>query len=423
MTTPNTEHAPRVAPPPPLAASRPAPAWSPARLAYWFYAVAATGAVIGQTWVAVTRVPWPDVVPAVLRVLAVLPFALCLELLAMALAAMADERMRLGERAWGFRIFSGIVALVAVGILIAGHWPHYYWSAAFGTLSGSAYLLWLLHSAARRRDALRAQGKLAVTAPSYGLRRRLRHPFVTARAAELAREGQHDPATGTWRPLGMFESLRAADLAIRAEQRRPAIAEAVANVVRAGQADPLMAEIAAKTLDMDHLAAELERNVDYAAWGARLSPAITAPPLTPALTGASLDQPAPEPPVARGPAAPPAEPDSAGIIQPTFMEPPEPWNLDPTADPDDYDDEPDDGPDFEDDDTPRDLAPDLIPLLPHARHARDQLIEGGRTISRDALAAQLRGNGHPIRNNRVSELLSTLRQEDRQLNGRRVVAP
>jgi hypothetical protein len=250
--------------------------WSPARLAYGFYTVAATGAVIGQTWVALTHVPWPQAVPGLARVAAVLPFAICLELLAMALAAMADERMRLGERAYGFRAFSALVAIVAVGILVAGHWPHLYWSAAFGVLSASAYLLWLLHSAARRRDALRAAGKLADTAPDYGLWRRLRHPVWTARAAELARQGCQD-TEGRWRPLGLFESLRAADLAIRADRRRPAIAAAVEQVVRADQRDPRMAEVAVRTLDLDRLAAELAARVDYHAWADRLAPAITAP--------------------------------------------------------------------------------------------------------------------------------------------------
>jgi hypothetical protein len=252
------------------------PRWSPARLAYWFYAVAAAGAVIGQTWVAVTHVPWSPGVPAAVRVAAVLPFALCLELLAMALAAMADHRMRLGEHAYGFRTFSAVVATVAVGILVVGHWPHLYWSAGFGLLSCSAYLLWLLHSAARRRDALRAAGKLADTAPDYGLWRRVHHPIWTARAAELAREGRVD-ADGGWRPLGLYESLRAADLAMRAEKRRPAIARAVEQVVRADQHDPRMAEIAVHTLDLDRLAAELEARVEYAAWADRLALAITAP--------------------------------------------------------------------------------------------------------------------------------------------------
>jgi hypothetical protein len=256
----------------------PPPRWSPARLAYWFYAVAAAGAVIGQTWVALTHVPWPPGVPAAARVAAVLPFALCLELLAMALSAMADERMRLGERAYGFRCFSAIVATVAVGILIIGHWPHLYWSAAFGVLSSSAYVLWLLHSGARRRDALRAAGKLADTAPDYGLWRRLRHPMWTARAAELARAGRIDLATGAWRPLGLHESLNAAQVAIREEKRRPAIARAVEQVVRADQRDPLMAEIAVRTLDLDRLAAKLSDRADYNAWADRLAPAINAGP-------------------------------------------------------------------------------------------------------------------------------------------------
>ncbi len=260
------------------------PRWSPARLAYWFYAVAAAGAVIGQTWVAVTHVPWPLGTPAVVRVVAVLPFALCLELLAMALAAMADERMRLGERAYGFRIFSAMVATVAVGILVAGHWPHLYWSGGFGVLSSSAYLLWLLHSAARRRDALRAAGKLTGTAPDYGLWRRVRHPIWTALAAQLARQGRVH-ADGQWRPLELFESLRAAQSAIRDQKRRPAIARAVEQVVRADQRDSLMADIAVRTLDLDRLADQLAERVDYSAWADRLAPAVTAPLTTPPTDG------------------------------------------------------------------------------------------------------------------------------------------
>jgi hypothetical protein len=252
------------------------PRWSPARLAYGFYSIAATGAVIGQTWVALTHVPWPPTVPAWIRVAAVLPFALCLELLAMALAAMGDERLRSGERAYGLRVFSALVATVAVGILVLGHWPHYYWSAAFGVLSTSAYMLWLLHSAARRRDALRTTGKLADTAPDYGLWRRLRYPIWTARAAELAREGHTDPATAGWRPLTLYESLRAAQLAMRAEKRRPLVAKAVEQVVRTDHPDPKMADIAVRTLDLDRIATELERRVDYTAWADRLAPAISA---------------------------------------------------------------------------------------------------------------------------------------------------
>lgn len=249
----------------------PPPRWSPAGLAWWFYGVAAAGAVIGQTWVALEHVPWGPGFPDWARVGAVLPFALCLELLAMALAWLGDERQRLGERAYGFRAFSAVVAVVAVGILVAGHWPNLYWSGAFGVLSSSAYVLWLLHAAARRRDALRQLGKLDETAPAYGLYRRMRHPIITARAGELARE----------KNLGLYPSLRAAEFAIRAEKRRPAIAAAVAELVRAKHRDPRMAQIAVTTLDLDRIAAELTDRADYAAWADQLAPAVMAPGTNP----------------------------------------------------------------------------------------------------------------------------------------------
>lgn len=418
----------------PAASTR--PGWSPARLAYWFYAVAATGAVIGQTWVAVIHVPWPPGVPAIARIAAVLPFALCLELLAMALSAMADERMRLGERAYGFRTFSTLVAAVAVGILVAGHWPHLYWSAGFGVLSGSAYALWLLHSAARRRDALRAAGKLADTAPDYGLWRRLRHPLWTARAAELAREGCLDPAGG-WRPLGLFESLRAADLAIRAQKRRPAIAHAVEQVVRADQRDPRMAEIAVRTLDLDRLAAELAARVDYGAWADRLAPAITAlapaptpPPsgdlaeLTPGTGGDASPEPAAAPELEMASAHDDrrvADPETVADRDDVLDAEPDQNNVGADYDDTDPDDEYDDVGHARD--QGGELATDLVPLLPAARAARDELAREGHTVSRDALAHRLRRNGHSIRNNRVSELLAALRQEARSANGSRPTTP
>ena len=402
---------------------------SPARWAYSFYAVAATGAVIGQSWVALDHLPLPPAVPIVLRVLAVLPFALCLELLAMALAAMADERMRLGERAYGLRVFSTVVAVVAGGIQVVGHWPDLYWSSVFGVLSGSAYALWLLHAAARRRDALRAAGKLADTAPDYGPWRRMRHPIYTARAAELACEGRHDPATGRWRPLGLYESLRATELAISDEKRRPAVARAVEQVIRADQRDPHLAEVAVHTLDLDRLAAELAARVDYPAWADRLAPAITAPAPLPA--GGDAHAPAaltqksgaavPEQPHHR-PTDP--DPDVTATTGPELEHQPEPG-----PDPHDHDDRNDQdngakdaGDEFDADDGVN-LAPDLIPLLPAARTARDELIREGRTVSRDALAQRLRRNGAAIRNNRVSELLNALRREEATPDGTRPKMP
>jgi hypothetical protein len=70
--------------------------------------------------------------------------------------------------------------------------------------------------------------------------------------------------------LGLHESLRAAQLAMQDEKRRPAIAGAVEQMVWADQRDPRTAEIAVRTLD--RLAAELADRV-----GGR--PALRAGPL------------------------------------------------------------------------------------------------------------------------------------------------
>ena len=334
--------APVVTGPRPVTPSAP-PRWSPARLAYAFYGVAAGGAVIGQVWVALTRIPWDAAWPVSARIAAVLPFALCLELLGMTLAAMADERQRLGERAYGYRVFSAVVAALAVGIILVGHWPHAYQVAAFGGLSGAAYTLWLLHAAARRRDALRAAGKLDDTAPSYGLHRRVRHPIVTARAAELARAGTGDRDRRTWRPLGLHESLVAADLALRAEARRPALAAAVERAVRADHSDPRMAEIAVTTLDLDRIASELEARADYAGWADRLAPAVQAHPPAgeaPAAVPHSAGDSRPEPPASlparrepppRGPRR--DSPRSVGRPDSPRGEPPDRAETPPVADP------------------------------------------------------------------------------------------
>ncbi|MDG4790192.1 DUF2637 domain-containing protein [Micromonospora sp. WMMD1102] len=73
----------------------------------------------------------------------------------------------------------------------------------------------------------------------------------------------------------------------------------------------------------------------------------------------------------------------------------------------------------EPDDADVNLAPDLVPLLPAARAARDELTRDGHTVSRDALARRLRQSGHSIRNSAVSQLLAALRQEAQSVNGSR----
>jgi hypothetical protein len=53
----------------------------------------------------------------------------------------------------------------------------------------------------------------------------------------------------------------------------------------------------------------------------------------------------------------------------------------------------------------------ITALLPAGRAARDELNRHGRPLTRDTLADQLRRDGHPIRNARVSVLLALLRTE------------
>jgi len=98
----------------------------------------------------------------------------------------------------------------------------------------------------------------------------------------------------------------------------------------------------------------------------------------------------------------------------------------PDGDKDDTDTEPSEDHDQDGHDTTgdvyADLAPELMPLLPAARVARDELTREGHTVSRDALARRLRRNGHSIRNSGVSELLVALRREPTSVNGSRPTA-
>lgn len=53
----------------------------------------------------------------------------------------------------------------------------------------------------------------------------------------------------------------------------------------------------------------------------------------------------------------------------------------------------------------------IAELLPAARAARDELHREGCLLTRDALAARMRQNGHHIRNSRLTSLMQTLRSE------------
>jgi hypothetical protein len=236
--------------------------------AWAFYAIAALGSSIGQVWAAVELPPWPPTVPLWLRAVLALPFAVVIDLGGVVCSGFADTRQRLGETAYGWRTLSAGSVTLAVGINIAGHADSPYLSTVFGGLGLFAYLVWLLHSAARRRDALRAAGKLAVTPPSYGLLQWWREPAVTRRARNLARESGST----------LYDALTEARIQLRAEARRAALARLIEARIRARHKDdPILASIAATTTPVDDIADALTATIDTKGWALAIAAEIQPP--------------------------------------------------------------------------------------------------------------------------------------------------
>ncbi|GIF69343.1 hypothetical protein Ais01nite_73780 [Asanoa ishikariensis] len=238
--------------------------------AWVFYLIAALGSTIGQIWAGVQTPPWPDSLHWWWRALLVAPFAVVLDLGGAVTAAFADWRQRLGEAAYGWRTLSASSVTVGVAINVLGHADVPYLAVVFGTLGTFAYAVWLMHSAARRRDALRTAGKLADTGPVYGITQWWREPAVTRRARSLALAER----------LAVHESLDAARRQLRDERRGAALAKHVETLIRARHDDPVRADIAATTLDLDVLAAELTAQADVTGW-ARVIGADLLPPAPP----------------------------------------------------------------------------------------------------------------------------------------------
>ncbi|TQS45089.1 hypothetical protein [Cryptosporangium phraense] len=238
---------------------------TPDRVAYAFYTAAAAAALVGQVWAAVDHIPWPDTLPTSARIALVTPAVGVLELGGVATSALADSRRRLGESATAYRVMSAAAAVVAIVFNLIGHADQPYLAFGFAGLSGFAYALWLAHSGARRRDALRESGHMARTTPVYGLMQWLREPALTRRARALAME----------RDLGLHDSLAAAREDARTATRRKAIAAVVEQIIRADHTNPLHAQIAASTYDMDRLATEIEARADYAGWADRISQSLS----------------------------------------------------------------------------------------------------------------------------------------------------
>ncbi|MFG1621324.1 hypothetical protein [Kribbella sp. NPDC049227] len=241
------------------------------KVAYAFYATAAAAALVGQVWAGVTHIPWPEEgFSQFLKIAVVTPAVAVLELGGVATAALADLRRRKGEQAYAYRAMSFFAALVAVVFNVVGHWrpEERFLAFGFGGLSAFAYVLWLIHSSARRRDALRRAGQMRETGPVYGVVQWVREPRVTWLARSLAIEHGYS----------LYESLRAAHHQIRNKSRRDAIAGTVAEYIRSEHQDERLAKIAETTYDPDRLAGMLEERINYEVITSKLTKAISPPP-------------------------------------------------------------------------------------------------------------------------------------------------
>jgi hypothetical protein len=241
----------------------------PAERAAWaFYAIAALGSCIGQIWVGVEAPPWPVTIPLWIRALLALPFAIVIDLGGVVCSAFADTRQRLGEDAYGWHVLSAASMTLAVGINVVGHVSSLYLATVFGGLGLFAYSVWLLHTSARRRDALRAINKMSAIPPVFGLLQWRREPAVTRRAKSLAMEYGY----------GLHESLNEARAQLRAEERRAALASHIDKMIQARhQDDPLLAAIAATTTPVDDVADVLVTLIDTAGWARAIAAEIQPP--------------------------------------------------------------------------------------------------------------------------------------------------
>jgi hypothetical protein len=244
------------------------------KVAYCFYATAATAALVGQVWAGVTHIPWPEEgFSPFLKIALVTPAVAVIELGGVATAALADLRRRKGEQAYAYRAMSLFAAVVALVFNVVGHWrpEERFLAFGFGGLSAFAYVLWLIHSSARRRDALRRAGQMATTGPVYGVVQWAREPKVTWLARGLALEHGY----------GLYESLRVARVQMRNNARRDAIAGTVAEYIRSEHQDERLAKIAETTYDADRLAGMLEERINYEVVTNKLTLAISPPPPEP----------------------------------------------------------------------------------------------------------------------------------------------
>jgi hypothetical protein len=218
----------------------------PLHLLFVFYLAMAGLALYGQsdglmTWLGVDR--WTAIL-----------VGFAVELLAAVLLGFADwRRTDRGEQAIAARALSVSVALGVAALNFYGHDTSLGQRMLFTGASLAGYAVWTLHSNARRRDALRANGRLAAQPPVFGLAAWLRAPRVVWRARQLA---TGDPTL----------TVHAATLQARTELADEARHRAIAAALRrklSKSLDATSAEIAMVSYDLDEVAARLAKSVDY----------------------------------------------------------------------------------------------------------------------------------------------------------------
>ncbi|MBB5869674.1 hypothetical protein F4553_003053 [Allocatelliglobosispora scoriae] len=280
-----------------------------------FYVGMAGIALYGQsdglmTWVGVNR-------PVALAV------ALAVELLAAVLFAFADwRRTQHGEQAVAARLLSVAVALGVAAMNFYGHEGSVGTCALYTGASLAGYAVWVLHTNARRRDSLRAAGKLTGQPPVYGLGLWLRMPRTVWRARTLATANT---------ALGVHDSIGAALSEKATTDRHRAIAAALRRKLSASL-DSVSADIAMVSYDLEEVAARLAASVDYGRLTGLLAadidpdringgqPSVTAAMAQPATDG-EADKPQRTIP-ARAPRTRTAKPDAAARVAVALAENP-----------------------------------------------------------------------------------------------------
>lgn len=223
-----------------------------------FYAAVLAVALYGTATGAVARfgLPWPVAIGGI--------FAL--ELGGVVFLSNAEVRRRLGEHAALSRLLGATVAGAAATFSLLTH-ASVLFGGFFALMSVLGFVAWWLDVENKRRDRLRAQGRLAAATPAYDLVGHwVRHPLITHRARGFAR---------AYPQLGLYGSLEAAVITMRRQKRNAALAEALRARIRAAVGKDL-ADIAVLTFDMDEVAQRLRERADYDGLTALLGSELTA---------------------------------------------------------------------------------------------------------------------------------------------------